>query len=119
MSSLATTIVVIAASLSSSSSSSSIVVDAAALQVGDNICVEGYVMDLFCINRGTLLDNPSVRTLENPELHSVHCLIDVNQCVTSSFEILMDPSSGSIDQLYNRGWRLDEESKQKSIELAQ
>ena len=77
-------------------------------------------MDLFCINRGTLLDNPSVRTLENPELHSVHCLIDVNQCVTSSFEILMDPPSGSIDQLlYNRGWRLDEESKQKSIELAQ
>ena len=26
--------------------------------VGTEVCVSGYVMDLFCINRGTLLDNP-------------------------------------------------------------
>jgi len=34
--------------------------------------VEGYIMDYFCIDRGTLLDNPSVRTLEGPGEHSVH-----------------------------------------------
>jgi len=89
----------------------------AALQAGDTICVEGFVMDFFCINRGTLLDNPSVRTLVGPEKHSVHCLIDVNSCVTSPFEILLDPKEG--ETLYNRGWQLDEASKQRAIALAQ
>jgi len=89
----------------------------AALQAGDIICVEGYVMDFFCINRGTLLDNPSVRTLEGPGEHSVHCLVDVNSCVTSPFEILLDPKEGEL--LYKRGWQLDEASKQRAIALAQ
>ena len=87
------------------------------LQVGDTICAEGYIMDFFCINRGTLLDNPSVRTLENPGVHSFHCLVDVNSCVTSPFEILLDPMDG--ETIYKRGWRLDEESKQEAIALAQ
>lgn len=91
----------------------------AALQAGDTICVEGFVMDFFCINRGTLLDRPSVRTLEGPDLHSVHCLVDVNSCVSSHFEILLDPSPDSEDGLYKRGWMLDDASKQRSIELAQ
>ena len=29
-------------------------------------------MDFYCINRGTLLDNPKVNTLEGPDQHSVH-----------------------------------------------
>jgi hypothetical protein len=33
---------------------------------------EGYIMDNFCIERGTLLDNPDVITLEGPDQHSVH-----------------------------------------------
>ena len=33
---------------------------------------EGFVMDNFCIERGTLLDEPSTTTLVNPERHSVH-----------------------------------------------
>jgi len=98
--------------------SSFVVVTDAALQVGDNICVEGYIMDCFCIDRGTLLDAPSVRTLANPELHSFHCLIDVNSCVTSPFEVLLDPSTNGGD-LYNRGFRLDDASKQQAIALAQ
>jgi len=89
----------------------------AALQAGDTICVEGYVMDFFCINRGTLLDNPSVRTLEGPGEHSVHCLVDVNSCVSSPFEILLDPKDGEL--LYKRGWQLDDASKQRAIALAQ
>jgi len=96
-----------------------VVITDAALQVGDNICVEGYIMDFFCIDRGTLLDAPSVRTLENPELHSFHCLIDVNSCVTSPFEVLLDPSTNDGDDLYNRGFRLDDASKQQAIALAQ
>jgi len=86
------------------------------LQAGDNICVEGYVMDTFCIDRGTFLDNPSLRTLESPEEHSFHCLIDVPSCVTSPFEVLLDPTEPG--QLYNRGWRLDADSQKKAIEVA-
>ena len=26
-----------------------------ALEVGDTLCAEGFIMDLFCIDRGTLL----------------------------------------------------------------
>lgn len=86
------------------------------LNVGDTICAEGFVMDTFCIDRGTLLDNPSVVTLENPELHSLHCLIDVNSCVTSPFEVLVDPPSAG--EKYKRGLRLDPDSQQKAISLA-
>ena len=55
----------------------------------DMQCTEGFVMDLFCINRGTLLDAPNVVTLQNPEKHSVHCLIDVDRCVNSGYNILL------------------------------
>jgi len=89
----------------------------AALAVGDTICVEGFVMDFFCINRGTLLDKSSVRTLEGPDQHSIHCLVDVRSCVNSPYEILLEPKEGEI--LYSRGWQLDEDSKQMAIELAQ
>jgi len=34
--------------------------------------VEGFIMDSFCIDLGTLLDNSDVETLEGPEQHSVH-----------------------------------------------
>jgi hypothetical protein len=34
--------------------------------------VEGFVMDTFCIERGTLLDKPDVVTLEGPDQHSFH-----------------------------------------------
>ena len=88
----------------------------AALAVGDTICAEGFVMDFFCINRGTLLDNPSVRTLEDPGKHSVHCLIDVNSCVSSPFEILLDPKGN--ETTFKRGWQLDDASKETAIALA-
>jgi hypothetical protein len=89
---------------------------AQALEVGEQFCIEGFVMDFFCINRGTLLDRSSVRTLEGPELHSVHCLVDVSQCVGSPYEILLDPLPG--EKLYARGWRLDSATKDLVLELA-
>ena len=48
-------------------------------------------MDQFCIERGTLLDNSRVRTLEGPDQHSMHCLLDVSLCVNSGFTVLADP----------------------------
>ena len=39
----------------------------AQVQVGDTICVEGYVMDHYCIDNVVLLDNPGKETLKYPE----------------------------------------------------
>jgi hypothetical protein len=90
---------------------------AQALEVGEQFCVEGFVMDRFCIDRGTLLDRQSVRTLEGPDQHSVHCLVDVGRCVATNFEILLDPLPGG--STYARGWLLDDATKGRVIELAQ
>lgn len=63
-------------------------------------------MDRFCINRGTLLDDPSTVTLESPENHSFHCLLDVGACYESGFNVLgdKDPETG----LHTLGYRLDD-----------
>eukprot|EP00121_Abeoforma_whisleri_P016260 Awhi_evm1s14926 len=73
--------------------------------MSDEICFEGFVMDNFCINRGTLLDAPSITTLINPDLHSLHCLLDVAQCTASGYELLSEPAEGS--NTYGRAYRLD------------
>lgn len=77
---------------------------AADVEVGQTVCAAGYIMDTFCIDRGTLLDNSKARTLEEPNLHSVHCLVDVGVCRDSPFEILLDPQSGESE--YRRGFRV-------------
>lgn len=40
------------------------------------LSVEGYVMDQTCIELGNLIDNPSVKTLENPGVHSLHWYVE-------------------------------------------
>jgi len=74
-------------------------------QVGDQICAGGYIMDTFCIELGNLLDNGFIKTLEEPNKHSIHCLVDVGVCETSPYEVLMDPSPGL---LYTRWYRVSE-----------
>ena len=39
----------------------------------------GYAMDVYCAARGFLLDTGD-RSLQNPEKHSIHCLVDVPIC---------------------------------------
>jgi hypothetical protein len=92
------------------------ILPARALEVGEQFCVEGFVMDFYCIDRRFLLDRSTIRTLERPELHSVHCLVDVDQCNESPYEILLDPLPG--ESLYARGWRLDDDTKNRIIDLA-
>jgi len=77
-------------------------------------------MDTYCINRGTLLDNPKVETLKGPDQHTVHCLVDIHSCYTSPFEILVDPTttlSNSDGMMYSRGWRLNDAGRQAMIDL--
>ena len=71
-----------------------------------DVCFEGYVMDRFCIVRGTLLDNPSAKTLLHPEKHSVHCLVDVGICRDSGFEILAPLSKPTADAAYCPAYRI-------------
>eukprot|EP00980_Cylindrotheca_fusiformis_P030371 scaffold24719_cov147-Cylindrotheca_fusiformis.AAC.1 len=91
---------------------------ASALEVGDTICTEGFIMDFYCINQGRMIDNGLV-TLEQPDQHSVHCLVEVGSCVNdrSPFEVLIDPVEPGA--MYSRGWRMTEASKQDMIMLAQ
>ena len=86
------------------------------LRIGDVMCVEGYIMDLFCIELGMLLDNVGIITLEGPEEHSVHCLVDVGWCVNSEFEVLVEPVFAS--STYRRGWRMSEETKPLVVTIA-
>lgn len=81
-------------------------------------------MDRFCIDRTTLFDKPQFKTLENPEQHSVHCLIEVNSCINSPFEVLIDPGENSKctsddgTTLYSRGFTLDDNGRSKVVSLA-
>jgi hypothetical protein len=94
----------------------SVVVRHNAASIGTAVCFIGYVMDTYCINRGTLLDNPSVKTLEHPEEHTVHCLVDVQQCTASGYQLLLDPPAGSTT--YCAAYTLDAAGNAMIIEDA-
>lgn len=74
---------------------------------GARVNVSGIIMDNFCINRGTLLDIPSIRTLENPAAHTIHCLIEVPQCINSGYAILAPPKNPG--GLYSVAYQLGSE----------
>ena len=77
-----------------------------AMESGDVVCHVGYVVDNFCIDRGTFLDNANVRTLENPEQHSYHCMFDPSVCVESGYVILKEPTESG--GLYTQAYALDD-----------
>eukprot|EP00606_Chrysophyceae_sp_TOSAG23-5_P000064 GSChrysophyteH2.ASY1.ANO1.230.1 assembled CDS len=75
-----------------------------------------YVVDSYCIDRGTLLDDPSVVTLQNPAAHSIHCLVDVAACRASGYELLSPPAAGS--NTYCRAFTLDEAGNDLVVDYA-
>merc|ERR1719424_2001130 len=83
---------------------------------GTEVCFEGFVMDNYCIYRGTLLDNPSLTSLMNPDKHTFHCIADPPACYNSGFQLLADPLAGS--QTYCRAYSLDAAGNRKALELA-
>jgi len=76
-------------------------------KVGDNICIQGFIMDVFCIKLGNLLDDPTTVTLSpnGPLQHTVHCLLDIRQCYTSPYEVLNLRNDGT--GWFGRAWRLE------------
>ena len=81
-----------------------------------DVCFNGFVMDNYCIARGTLFDNAAVVTLEGPEKHSIHCLVDVPLCFNSPFELLADKLPGETE--HARAYQLDDDGRTLAIELA-
>ena len=95
----------------------SLLLPAAAATV--EICHTGYVMDLYCINRGTLLDNPSVATLVGPQEHSVHCLVDPSICYNSGFALLDAAGPGvAIATPFCAAYVLDGPGNSQALALA-
>ena len=85
-------------------------------QEPEEICYTGYVMDTYCINRGTLFDLYLTDTLQEPNRHSIHCLVDVDRCVQSGYEILLDTPND--DGLHCRALQLDKVGTEMLVELA-
>lgn len=75
----------------------------------EDVCMKDvYIMDKYCINRGTLLDNGALKSLESPDQHSLHCLVDVSVCYESGYELLVEnPVAGGAK--YCRAFQLEEE----------
>merc|ERR1719276_100273 len=83
---------------------------------GTAVTVTGYPMDNFCIDRGTLLDNPDFKTLEHPEVHSLHCLAEVPQCVDSGYALLAEPLEGEAE--YTVAYQLETSTRDKIMDIA-
>jgi len=76
----------------------------------ETVCVEGFIMDRACIKLGYLLDNPSLKPLENPEQHTVHCLVDVSYCYNSGFSILVPNPEG--EPKFREAYKLDDKGNE-------
>jgi len=87
---------------------------ASSIEVGDEVCLTGYIMDNFCVENVRLLDNSRVKTLEQPEEHSFHCLLDVGICIRSGFQVLgpKNPETG----MHCGGFRIDNDESDVVLE---
>ena len=65
---------------------------------------------------GFLLDDNDVVALEEPFLHSIHCLVDVPMCVESNYTILSEPAEG--ETLYSVAYQFDAAGTQRLAEMA-
>ena len=86
------------------------------LQQGAEICFTGFVMDKYCIDRGILLDSSLTETLEEPNRHSIHCLVDVDRCVASGYQMLLDDPDD--DGIHCRVLELDSKGTDLTVKLA-
>ncbi len=80
-------------------------------------CYTGYVMDVFCIERGTLLDNGALQTLDagSPAAHTLHCLVDPSVCY-AGYEVLRDVDAGQAQHC--RAFKLDAAGNAAVLALA-
>jgi len=86
----------------------------------DEMCVEGYLMDFFCIDQGFLFqDKETVKTqfpLSHPDVHMVKCLVGMPFCREDGYEILLDPIDKAND--WCRGFNFDASGNEMVIAYA-
>mmetsp|Transcript_22403 Transcript_22403/g.49789 ORF Transcript_22403/g.49789 Transcript_22403/m.49789 type:complete len:268 (+) Transcript_22403:291-1094(+) len=87
---------------------------ASSIEVGDEVCLTGYIMDNFCVENVVMLDKSQVKTLEQPEEHSFYCLLDVGICIESGFQVLgpKNPETG----MHCGGFRIDNDESDVVLE---
>ncbi|KAF0718314.1 Aste57867_1765 [Aphanomyces stellatus] len=78
----------------------------------------GYVMDNFCIDMGTMVDNPSKKTLVDPQVHSIHCLTEVQSCVQSQYAMLEKLATPTNGALYGVKYQLGADGSALALEYA-
>ena len=69
--------------------------------------ISHFVHSTLCIELGTLLDKPTVRSLANPDKHSIHCVVDVPECVASGYQVLVKPNGYAQGDDYIQDVKLD------------
>eukprot|EP00759_Apiculatamorpha_spiralis_P053769 PhF_6_TR636/c0_g1_i2/m.875 len=75
------------------------------------IAVTGYVTDLLCWNNDRMTkDDPPILLMQNPELHSVKCMLEP-ECITSGYALLTKLKSNS--NLYSTYCSFDAASNSK------
>lgn len=79
-------------------------------------CFSGYVMDYFCIKRGTFLDRPDLESLRYPAEHTIHCLVDVPMCVESGYQMLVPDEAR--EGWYKPAFKLDSFGNGEVVRLA-
>lgn len=79
------------------------------LRAGDRMCISGYIMDHLCISKTHFLDNNDSNTLAEPENHSIHCLLEVDECWQSGYVVLSNRKKNGRNCL---GVRVDDEGVQ-------
>ena len=62
------------------------------------------------------MTNRDFPTLKGPGEHSVHCLIDVDQCIKSEYEVLIDPAE--IQKTHFCVFLFDEAFNDKLVEYS-
>ena len=83
---------------------------------GAPVTVEGFIVDNYCIGLGFFPDTPQFKPLQNPEEHTMYCLVDVKPCTDSGFVILADPPTSGGN--YTIKYQLGTEGTEKAIKVA-
>ena len=91
--------------------------NAAAATVGDAVCYEGYIMDIFCSTVG-FLPHSTNRALHVPHIHTVKCLVDDDPCRESGFELLKYDPWSDMASPYCRAYKFDAAGNEQVLEVA-
>ena len=84
---------------------------------GEVLCVQGYVIDWFCLNQDFYIDAPDMSPYVDGDKHTFKCMIDPPQCPGSGYAIMGDPTSTSGGN-YTADYSLTADGTQRLLTMA-